>query len=38
MDTEQRIEELLDQLQDPKLTVVEITKIERKLKILQHQQ
>lgn len=38
MDIEQRIERLLDQLEDPKLTQVEVDKIEAKLKILRSQQ
>jgi len=38
MDIEQRIDTLLDQLTDPKLTQAEIDKIEAKLKVLQRQQ
>lgn len=38
MDTKQRIDLLLDQLEDDTLTQLEITKLERKLKILQAQQ
>lgn len=37
MDIEQRIEALLDQLMDPKLTQTEIDTIESKLKVLQEQ-
>jgi hypothetical protein len=38
MDTSQRIEKLLDQLENPTLSQLEITKLERKLRILQAQQ
>lgn len=35
MDTDQRIEALLDQLMDPQLTELEMAKLETKVKILQ---
>jgi hypothetical protein len=38
MDTEQRIEALLDQLMDPRLTATDIEKIEAKVRILQRLQ
>lgn len=38
MDTEQRIDRLLDQLEDPKCTEADIARIEAKLKVLRAQQ
>jgi hypothetical protein len=38
MDTEQRIDRLLDQLEDPMCTEADIARIEAKLKVLRAQQ
>lgn len=38
MDTQQRIENLLDQLEDPKCTEADIARIEAKLRVLRAQQ